>query len=233
MKQRIGGLLAIALGAVLIGTGIQSGSAGVIGGPPPDCGAAIVGSIANTCPTGTITVDEITTPTPGQPGDPTVPVGGWSMTLTSSNCLTAEGSVPVDIPFTVHEGSSRTIMALFIYTNSLASTQCDYTLTESAVTGFSTSYSLASPFHISFDGTRTGSSVTVDVTNSFVRTPPTTSAAPSTPASTPATSASSPTLADTGPHTRLGVSLYIGVALVLLGIGMVFGGSRRRRGRRV
>ena len=38
MKQRLGGVLAVALGAVLITSGIHGGSAGVIGAPPADCG---------------------------------------------------------------------------------------------------------------------------------------------------------------------------------------------------
>lgn len=227
MKARLGGLLTIALGAVLITNGLTGTDAGQVGDVVPTCGAAVHG-IAVVCPTGVINVAEITTPTPVA-GDPTPPGAGWEVKITST-CLDPATALPVDQTVFVPNGSDANSTPVEVFTNEASTTHCQYNYAETAVTGFTTTYDTVSPFTIPFGGGVSNSGIKVSVTNSFVHTPPSTSAAPSTP-STPASS-SSGTLANTGPRTRITTSVYIGSALVLLGMVMLFGGSRRRSGKR-
>jgi hypothetical protein len=220
MKERFGGVLAVTLGVVLITTGIHSGSAGIVGGPPPDCGAPI-GAAVPVCPTGTINVAELTTPTPVA-GDPTLPVGGWRVDITST-CLDPSTSNPVNFTLKVGNDNNATTHPLFVFTNDNQDVSCSYTLKPEAVTGFTSTLAPPSPVTIPFAGGQTNSGVKVNLAETFVRVVPT------TPATTPTTAASSPVLAETGPRTRIGASVYFGIALVLLGGVMLFGGTFRRR----
>ena len=235
MKERVGGLLAIALGAVLIGTGIDTGTGGAVGVVIPSCGAVVVGAVVPVCPTGTITIHETTSATPAAitqavtTSDPTPPTGGWKVTITST-CLDPATSTAVSQKVTVPNNGQATSAPLYVYTTQSSATQCSYTMTQAAVAGFTTTFSVASPFTIPFAGGQTNSTLSVTVTNSFVHVTPTSSSAK--PSSSAAAASSSPVLATTGPRTRIGTSVYLGIGLVLLGIAMVFGGQFRRTGRR-
>ena len=239
MKERLGGLLALALGAVLITSGLETSGAGVIGSPPASCGAVIVGS-APVCPTGTINLSESTTGT-----TPSPPAGGWKVDLTST-CLDPTTANPVSTTLTVANNGHITTDPLYIYTDVTSNTQCSYSLVPQAVPGFTPT--ITSPVTINFDGNRSSSSIDVNLveagsvvtttTTAPVTTPPatvttspgTTAPVTTTPVATP-TSSGAGNLADTGPKTKIGVSLYLGVGLVLLGLVMLFGGTfRRRRG---
>jgi len=226
MKQRLGGLLAITLGAVLITTGISNSDAGGVGGVSPTCGAAVLG-VAVICPTGVLNIAEITTPTPVA-GDPTPPPGGWTVTITST-CLDPATALPVNQVVHVPNNGNVDSDPVFVYTNESSSTKCEYTYTETAVAGFTIAYTPASPFTIPFSGSPANSGQKLSITNSFVHTPPSSSV----PATSPAPSSSGGNLANTGPHAKIGTSLYFGIALVLLGAVMLFGGRRRRTGSRV
>ena len=227
MKQKLGGLLTVALGAVLIATGIQSGDAGQIGGPPPSCGGAI--GTAVVCPTGVINITEATTIAPALAGDPTPPAGGWVVTITST-CLDPATSAAVSQVVHVPNGGNANSQPVFVFTDASATTHCQYTYSQTAVAGFTTTYDTVSPFSIPFGGGSSNSGIKVGITNTFVHVTPTTSAAPST---SPAPSSSGGNLANTGPRTQITASVYIGSGLVLLGLIMLFGGRTRRAGRRV
>lgn len=226
MKERFGGLLAVTLGVVLITTGIHSGSSGAVGGPPPDCGTGISGVAVVTCPTGTINIAETTSPTPGA-GDPTPPAGGWQVKITST-CLDPITNASVDTTVTIPDGSNATSEPLFVFTNENENVSCIYNLSPVAVTGFTSALDPVSPVTIPFGGGQTNSGVKVNLAETFVRVTPTTPA--TTPATTPVSSSASPILATTGPRTAIGTSVYIGIALCVLGGVMLFGGTFRRRG---
>ena len=225
MKERLGGLLAVALGAVLITTGINTSSAGQVGGIAPTCAPA-AGAQAP-CPTGTIVVKETTTPTPGA-GDPTPPAN-WTVTITST-CIDPNTGSAVNQTVSVPNNGQASSGQLYVFQTEANVTPCQYNYTQTKVTGFTTTYDTTNPFIIPNDFGADTSTVTVGVVNTFPRSTPTsTTAAPTS--VTPSSSA--PVLAETGPKTRITASVYIGIGLVLLGAVMLFGGSRRRNGKRV
>jgi hypothetical protein len=231
VKERLGGLLALALGAVLITSGISNSSSGAIGAPPASCGVAVIG-VAPTCPTGTININETTS------GTVPAPAGGWKVDL-SSTCLDTTTGNPVSTTLTIPNNGHITTDPLYIYTDVTSNTQCSYSLDPEAVPDFTPT--ITSPVTISFDGSRSNSSIDVNfaeagtsvttTTTSPVTTAPVTTAPVTTSAVATPSSSSAGNLADTGPKTKIGASLYFGVGLVLLGMVMLFGGTfRRRRG---
>jgi len=224
MKQRLGGLLAIALGAVLITTGLNNGAAGTVGAAVLQCGiAAPPGAVTPNCPTAFITFHETTTPTPGA-GDPTPPAGGWTVKVTST-CNDPATLAPTDQSVLVPDNGTNTTTFLEVYTDQSHATKCTYNFSENSVAGFTTTYSPVSPIQLLFsvDIQETNP---VDITNTFEVTPTSTTNAPSSSASS-----STGPLANTGPRSQIGISLWFGIALCVLGLGLVFGGtSFRRRG---
>jgi hypothetical protein len=234
MMQRLGALLCLALGAVLITTGLTSGGAAV-GSVAVACQNP--SGITVPCPTGTITVNEMTVPASATP-----PAGGWIVHVTSSNCLDPTDS-PVDITLTIADGGSATTDPLFVYTDFNHGTKCSYILTEEAAGVFNPEFDPASPVTLPFAlSQQTGNDLAVDLTNTFVPSTSTTRSTPTpTPTPTPTaivitdpvvltpTSSSSPVIAVTGPHEQVRASIWIGVGLCVLGLVLLLGGRGQTR----
>ncbi|HEX3335487.1 MAG TPA: hypothetical protein VHS54_03435 [Jatrophihabitans sp.] len=231
MKQRLGALLCLALGAVLITTGLAPGGA-AIGSVAVACQVPV--GITTPCPTGTITVNETTVPTSATP-----PAGGWIVHVTSSNCLDPTAN-PVDVTLTIADGGSATTSALFVYTDFNHGTKCSYILTEEPADVFSPEFNPASPVTLPFNqNQQTGNDIAVQLTNTFV--PPTSTTPTPTPTPTPTTtvvtdpvvltptSSSAPVIAVTGPHEQVRATIWIGVGLCLLGLVLLLGGRGRTR----
>ena len=224
MKQRIGALLSIVLGVALIVTGTTSGStvgaSFIFGGQVP-----LVVAVPN-CPTGHIVITKDVT------GSGTRPVGGWHFTIDSTNCdLFPGSSADVTIPAGGGTVSSDPLYATTeIATDGTPGTLCDYTVTETAVTGWTTTYSPTGPYHL---GTaQSGNNdVAVTVTNTsptITTPPPTTSTAVTT--TVVAAPSSTEALANTGTKYMKPATIA-GVLLVLLGLGLLVAG-RTKKGRR-
>jgi hypothetical protein len=249
MKQRFGALLCVALGAVLITTGLSDSSGGVIGGPPPDCGSVSGGVAVVTCPTGTIAITKTTILPPGSTATP--PPGGWKVDITSTTCLNPVTGLRVSITVSVPDNATGTSTDLFVYTNENDSTKCRYALHEEPVAGFTGVFVPASPVHLPFGGGQTGNDLKVSLTNTAevvtpTPTPTPTTSAPSSDTGSPIASPSSTVIIDTvppvsstpiantGPHEQIRSSVYIGIALCLLGLAMLVAGTiQRRRGRHI
>jgi hypothetical protein len=150
---------------------------------------------------------------------------------------------------TVPDGGTATSDSLFVYPSPAHTVKCTYALTELPVAGFTGVFVPASPVELPFGGGRTGNDLKVALTNTAEvvtsSVPPTTSPAPSTSASSSATetaindSGLAPTpsatpIANTGPREQVRASVYIGIALCLLGLVLFFAGTwSRRRGQHV
>jgi hypothetical protein len=257
MKERLGALLCIALGAVLITTGLTDSSGVTVGLAVPSCGGApvVIGAVpaaaVNSCPTGTIAVTETTVLPSGATATP--PPGGWLVDIASS-CLNPGTGAPVGLMVTLPDNGTGTSDALFVYGDPSHTTQCTYTLSEHAVAGFTGVFSPGSPVVLPFNGGSTGNDLKVALTNTAeaATTTPTT-APPTSPSPTEVTvtdsllapsptptlpnesgqvvSASVPPIANTGPREQVRTSVYIGIALCLLGFALLFAASwSRRRG---
>jgi hypothetical protein len=220
MKQWIGGVLAIMLGAVLMafgatGNGLSVGQIGTL------CGGLPIGAAVPTCPTGHIVI------TKDVVGSGTAPAAGWVFTITSVNCTIFPGSSDtVTIPAAGGTVSSDELYSSESVGPGIIGPACDYHVTETAVAGWVTTYS--TPLVVL--GTGTGNNdATITVTNtgspqSSTPAPPTTTAAPSTTAAS-----ASPTglLANTGgKHVK--PTFIAGILLVLLGAVMLFMGRKPR-----
>lgn len=259
MKERLGALLCVALGAVLITTGLTESSGATVGLAVASCGAPVpIGTVVPiTCPTGVIAITETTVLPSG--GTATPPLGGWQVDITSS-CLNPGTGLAVDLTVTVPNSGTGTSDALFVYLNPAHTAKCTYALNEHPVAGFTAVFSPASLVVLPDNGTSTGNDLKVALTNTAdvsTPTPTPTSPAPSTststatstgtPTGTPTSTASaSPTqvtdsimahsssvapIANTGPREQVRASVYIGIALCLLGFVLLFAGSwSRRRG---
>src|SRR4051794_27404677 len=195
MKQRLGALLCLALGAVLITTGLTESSGATIGLATATCGAPVIGSVTLVCPTGTIAITESTVLPSGATATP--PAGGWQVDITSS-CLNPGTGLPVSLTVTIADGGTGTSDPLFVYTSQAHTTKCTYTLSEHAVAGFTAVFAPTSPVDLPFNNTGTGNDRKVDLTNTAAVV--TSSAAPtSTTPSTPAPSTSASTSTSTSP----------------------------------
>jgi hypothetical protein len=201
MKQRFGGLLALALGAVLIGHGITAGADGGAGVAPPGAGCGTASPVGITpvdqCPTGTIVITETTA------AAVTPPPGGWQVTITST-CIDPLTSDPVNRTLTVPDGGSATSFGLYIfqyYGGNANSPKCLYVLAETPVPGVTATFTPAPEVQIGFDAnSQSARTVAVGLANAATvptTTPPTTTAAPSTTASVPA----EPSATGSGPQT--------------------------------
>jgi hypothetical protein len=229
MKQRLGGLLAIALGAVLISSGLSDSTAGSIGSVVVECGIALpVGASTPNCPTAVITFNETTTPTPGT-SDPQPPSGGWTIKVTST-CNDPVTLLPLNASVVVPDNGTKASAFLEVYTDTSHNTKCAYNYSEQNGAGFVVTYDPVAPIQLDFS-TDVQETNPVDITNAFVPSTPSSSSSAPTSASASPSSSSGGQLADTGPRTKIGVSLWFGIALCLLGVALVFGGAGfRRRG---
>jgi LPXTG-motif cell wall-anchored protein len=218
MKQRIGGLLAIMLGVVLMafgatGNGLSVGQNGTL------CGGLPIGIVVPTCPTGHIVITKVVV------GSGTAPAGGWVFTITSTNCTIFPGSSDtVTIPAAGGTVASDELYSSESIGPGIIGPACNYHVTEAAAAGWTTTYSRS----LVVLGTGTGNNdEDITVTNTGTpqsSTPPPTSAAPSTPAAS-----ASPTdlLANTGgKHVK--PTFIAGILLVLLGGVMLFMGRKPR-----
>jgi len=229
MTKRLGAILCLLLGSILIAGGLGGTADSTAGGTVPRCDVQVNGLVFP-CPLGTISITKVVS------GSGTVPAGGWVVTVTSSNCaLPVTSSNTVTLPAV---GRSVATQPLFLFTDSTHTTACAYSLTETAVAGFTPSFLPAGPYTIPFIPEASVISVTLtntaDVTSS---TPPVSTSPVSTPpVSTPATSTPAPTatasaaLATTGTsHVR--PTFFVGIALCLLGVVLLFSGRRPRGAR--
>ena len=123
MKMRMGGLLTVALGAVLIGSGLTSSAAGVVGAAPITCGTAAPGTLTPGCPEGDIVISELTGVHPSiVPSGPGVP-NNWSYRITSP-CLDPDTGKPVNEPLTVANDGSGSSTSFEIFTTAANTTFC-------------------------------------------------------------------------------------------------------------
>ncbi len=244
--KNIGAWLIIALGCLLTVGNFGAGSADV-GIATVPCGGAIIVGTAPTCPVGSIAVTKTVV------GTGTAPAGGWTVTIGSTNCafgLVGRNDLVLTIP---PGGGVGTVPALFVTTNSLGTTPCQYTVTETAVAAWTPSFVPAGPTYtvaanqttaIALTNTADPATTTTALTTNTMAATTTavivvTTALPTTVASiAPATStaaADTPTtptmppaiaLPATGsPSTR--PTTYIGLALIALGTLILV--NRRRQ----
>jgi hypothetical protein len=232
VKRSFGALLCMALGAVLIVSGLSDGNAGVIGGATPTCQVPV--GVAAPCPTGTISLTEVT----HQLGTHlTLPVGGWKVEITSPNCTEPNGTA-VATTLTIPDGGTISSAALFVFTSPAHSTSCNYALAETPVTGFTTVLAPPSPVTIVFAGANVRSVTVTNTSDAATPTPtPTHTATPTpTPTPTPTHTASTPAgtgqLASTGPSRPVRPTVYLGIALCAFGLLLLVVGRRRRNGAR-
>src|SRR5947208_3239287 len=127
MKQRIGALLSILLGSFLIVAGTTSGGS-TIGVATTNCGGLVIGAPVPACPTGHINI------TKDVVGDGTAPAGGWTFTITSTNCALFSGN---DGKVTIPAGGGTQKSGVLYSTVNVGpgtiGPPCDYHVTETAV----------------------------------------------------------------------------------------------------
>lgn len=238
MKRRFGGLLCLALGTVLLVTGLRSGATGDVGRVSSPCGGGVAG-VAPTCPTGTISITEQThvtgTPVPTPPAN-------WTVRVTSS-CDDPSTGNPVAQDVTVPNNGTGTTTALFIFSDTGQGTSCSYALAETgAPAGYTATFDPASPVTIAWNESNSGSGLKVGLVNALVVAPTkptptrtrTSTAAGSTSAAATSAAASSSAapVANTGPHEQVRAAAWIGGALCVLGLVLLLAGRRRPRGLR-
>jgi hypothetical protein len=225
VKRSFGAFLCMALGAVLIVSGLSDGNAGVIGGATPTCQVPV--GVAAPCPTGTISLTEVT----HQLGTHlTLPVGGWKVEITSPNCTEPNGTA-VATTLTIPDGGTISSAALFVFTSPAHSTSCNYALAETPVTGFTTVLAPPSPVTIVFAGANVRS-VTVTNTSDAATPTPTPTPPPTPTPHTASTPAGAGQLASTGPSRPVRSTVYLGIALCAFGLLLLVVGRRRRNGAR-
>ena len=222
MTKRLGAILCLLLGSILIAGGLGGTADSTAGGTVPRCDVQVNGLVFP-CPLGTISITKVVS------GTGTAPAGGWVVTVTSSNCaLPVTSSNTVTLPAA---GGTVATQPLFLFTDSTHTTACAYSLTETAVAGFTPSFLPAGPYTIPLAASVLSVTLTntADVTSSTppVSTPPVSTPATSTPAPTATASAA---LATTGTsHVR--PTFFVGIALCLLGVVLLFSGRRPRGAR--
>ena len=222
MTKRLGAILCLLLGSILIAGGLGGTADSTAGGTVPRCDVQVNGLVFP-CPLGTISITKVVS------GTGTAPAGGWVVTVTSSNCaLPVTSHNTVTLPAA---GGTVATEPLFLFTDSTHTTACAYSLTETAVAGFTPSFLPAGPYTIPLAASVLSVTLTntADVTSSTppVSTPPVSTPATSTPAPTVTASAA---LATTGTsHVR--PTFFVGIALCLLGVVLLFSGRRPRGAR--
>ena len=222
MRRQLGGLLAIVLGGVLIATGTTSGGA-TVGAAQTVCGSNVnIGVIPLGCATGRIVVHKVV----NGPADE-APADGWDFTIASTNCSIFPGSdATVNVPAAGGTVSSDVLWSTVI----VGGDPCEYTITEDAVPGWTTTYNPTGALTLgdAIDVPAGTNDAHVQVNNTFPTTPPPTVTTTTTvPAASPS---ASPTeaLANTG-SDHVTPTTIAGIALVVLGGVMLFMGRRRPR----
>ena len=227
MTKRLGAILCLLLGSILIAGGLGGTADSTAGGTVPRCDVQVNGLVFP-CPLGTISITKVVS------GTGTAPAGGWVVTVTSSNCaLPVTSSNTVTLPAA---GGTVATQPLFLFTDSTHTTACAYSLTETAVAGFTPSFLPAGPYTIPLAASVLSVTLTntADVTSS---TPPVSTSPVSTPpVSTPATSTPAPTVTASAALATTGTShvrptFFVGIALCLLGVVLLFSGRRPRGAR--
>jgi hypothetical protein len=232
MKQRLGGILCVILGAVLIGTGWSTNTSGDVGQTPVGCGATQVG-VAVPCPTGEISFTKTV-----RGNDPSVP-STWFVRVTST-CLDPDTGFEVDQTVSVPSGGTASTSDLFVFSNTRQTTPCVYAFEELRVPDNCTSqFAPGSPVTL-VDSDRRGVTLVNTCTVPTTPVPPTSTSARPTPTKTvithsvvPSTSAAASTTApisNTGPREQVSASVWGGVALCVLGLVLLVAG--RRTGKR-
>jgi LPXTG-motif cell wall-anchored protein len=187
--KSIGGWLMIGLGSVLVLGQLSSGVD--VGTGPTPCGTIQLG-VAVTCPTGDLTVTKTVV------GTGTAPVGGWTVTIGSTNCaamLAGRQDLVLTIPAA---GGSGTVSGLYVFTDVTSQTACSYTVTETPVGGWTPAFTPGGPYTlVANQATAVALRNTADTTTttSTTTTTTTTTTAPTTTASTttsPATTTVAP-----------------------------------------
>lgn len=224
----IGGLLSLLFGITIIVSGVAAQDAGGLVAVP-GCGAiSQAGTTVPTCPLGTVTVTKVVV------GDAPVPETGFTVEISSTNCLILSDT-PV---LTVFPGEPTVSFQLFQFSGTPGSgstVPCSYALTETPVAGFTASYAPAGAFQLPQTSGTSNVDVTITNTSQVASTSPsTTSPAPTTEPATstaPATatvapSTSAPALANTG-RSNTTPQLILGAGLCLLGLVLIIGTARR------
>lgn len=231
MKQRLGAFLCILLGAVLIGTGLGTSGSGEIGAIATGCGSVDIG-LARTCPVAHFTFTKIVL------GNDPSPPSNWSVRITS-DCLDPNTGLPVDQLVTVPTGGSASSGDLFIYTTTAHTMQCGYVFFEDPLPGNCTSvFDPVSPQtlpnsdgrHVVVTNTCNQRTTTAPPTRTSTAPTPTPTESTSVPV-TPSSSAvpSTQPISNTGPREQVRASVWIGVALCVLGLVLLFAGRRAGR----
>lgn len=231
MRRNFGAIVLMLLGLVLMTSGLTT-DGGAAGAVVP-CGTPLPAGFSPLCPIGTITIKKVVS------GTGTEPAGGWSVTLTSSNC-----AIYGQKTFTVPSNGSVQTDPLLSTTDTAKSTKCRYTLTETAYRGYTTTYSPAQTVTLGISTTNPSSNNrTVTITNAGATptssAPTSSSASSSTSAAPPTTAHSSTPLATTSangagePLANTGTngvrpSVLIGALSVLAGLALAFAGRRPR-----
>ena len=262
MKRRFGAVLCLALGAVLLTSGLTD-SGGVSVGVANTCGAFTVGAtFANDCPTGTITITETTAIVTGKvagvhaAATPTPPAGGWKVLVTST-CIDPNTGTAASQTATVPNNGTASTGPLYVFTSYQGTTPCSYALSQTNTPkGFTAAFVPTSPVTIPFTaGSPKASNLAVKLGNTAQAAPvspspsvvTTTPVPPTVVTETPAPSASvsgslvhesvsvapssTAPIAATGPRRPIGVTVYLGIALLLLGAALLVGGLPRRAAR--
>lgn len=239
MRRHFGGIILTMLGIVLVVSGLSPNDSSV-GVVVTSCGTTGLAAVVPNCPSGHIVLKKVVK------GDGTAPSGGWSVTISSSNC-----SFPNDTAktYTVPSNGSVTTGELYsTQTSSQNSVLCKYTVTENKYAGFTTAYSPGRTVTLGTSTTDPGSNNrTVTITNTAA-TPSSSAASSSTAPSSsthtttaPATTSAVPTTSSAGGSGELantgskGVrpATVIGVLAIMAGLGLAFAGRRRPRGHHV
>jgi LPXTG-motif cell wall-anchored protein len=140
VQLRVGGVLSLVLGGVLV-TGGAFGLDTGAGTPAPSCGGIAPGATPPACPLGVLHLSETTT------GSGTPPVGGWQVDITSSNC-TFPGTSATTLTVAVPDNGSVDSPQLYQNTDGPETTPCSYTVTQQAVAGFTTTYDPDAPYEL-------------------------------------------------------------------------------------
>ncbi len=134
--KNIGAWLIIAFGCLLTVGNLGAGGAevGVL-----NCGSNVAPGVPQTCPHGSIAVTKTVV------GTGTAPAGGWTVAIGSANCaagLVGRNDLVLTIPAA---GGVGTVTGLFVATDISGNIPCQYTVTETAVAGWTPSFLPAGP----------------------------------------------------------------------------------------
>ena len=148
MRNKLGAFFCLALGVVLISTGLDPSGAGSVGVAPVNCGDIAAGVVnPGYCPTGTITLTETTDVTANPAA--TAPAD-WSVTISAVapvQCNLPSGSPTQTV---ANNGGPISFDGLYIFQDTTTDTYCTYELTETTVPGFTATFDPAAPYSFTF-----------------------------------------------------------------------------------